>query len=61
MSRNLRILWRMDNFWFLEASPRNEVEGRRLGAERGGIAMCFHPRLQPLIHDQGSLAGNRTQ
>jgi hypothetical protein len=55
------MFWRRDNFWFLEASPRNEVEDRRLGVGRGGTAMCFHPRLQLLIHDQGSLAGNRVQ
>ena len=31
-----------DNFWALEASPSNyEVDDARLGARRGGVAMCI--------------------
>ena len=56
--RNNRMLWRRDNFWSLEASPSNEVEDIRIGVGRGGIAMCFHYRLQHVIQDQGFLPGN---
>lgn len=52
---NIRMMWRRDTFWALEASPSIEVEDRRIGDMRGGIAICFHPRHQPLIYDQGSL------
>jgi len=59
--RNMRMLWRRDNFWSLEVSPSNEVEDIRIGVGRGGIAMCSHRRLQHVIQNQGSLAGNRPQ
>ena len=61
VGRNTRMLWRTDDFWALETSPSNEVEDTRLGVGKEGIAMCFRPRLQPLIYHQGSLAINRIQ
>ena len=61
VERNIRTLWKSENFWSLEASPSNDAEDRKIGAGKGGIAICFHPRLQPLILDKGSLAGNRVQ
>jgi hypothetical protein len=39
------------NFWSLEENPSNEVEDRKIGAGRGGIALCFHPKMQPLVLD----------
>lgn len=57
---SIRMLWSV-NFWSLEASRDNDVEDMRLGVGRGGTDMCFHLRLQLLIHDHGSLAGNRAQ
>lgn len=56
---NIKMMWRRDTFWALEASPSIEVEDRRIGDMRGGIAICFHPRLRSLIYEQGSLAKNR--
>ena len=42
MDRSTRMLWKRDNFWALEASPSNyEVDDARLGARRGGVAMCI--------------------
>lgn len=29
MKRNLRLLWRRDNFWSLESNPSNEAKDRR--------------------------------
>ena len=45
----------------MEANPSNDVEDRKIGARKGGIAIRFHPGLQPLLHDRGSMAGNRVQ
>ena len=42
----------------MEANPSNDVEDRKIGARKGGIAICFHPGMQPLLHDRGSMAGN---
>jgi hypothetical protein len=44
--QNIRMLWRRDDLWVLEASPSNDIEDRRLGVGRGGIVECFYPRLQ---------------
>lgn len=38
-----------------------ELRVRDLGIGGGGIAMCFHPRVHPLIHYRGSLAINSVQ
>ena len=46
MDRNIRMLWRRDDLWVLEASPINDAEDRRLGARKGGHAEYFHLRLQ---------------
>lgn len=61
VERNIKTSWKNKNLWSLEASPSKKVEGRKIGAEKGGIALCFHPRLQPLIFDRVSLADNRFQ
>lgn len=37
----------------MEACPSNDIEDGQIGIGRGGIAMCFHPRSQPLVYDQG--------
>jgi hypothetical protein len=46
LDMSIWMLQKRDNFWALEASLGNEVEERRLGVRRGGVAMCFPPRLQ---------------
>lgn len=61
MNRNFRLLWRKESCRAIDASPSNEVEDRRIRVGRGGIAICFNLRLQPLTHDKGSLAINRIQ
>lgn len=61
LTRNINMVWRRGYFWALEASLSNEVEDRRLGVGNDEIAMCIHPRLQPLIYDKGSLAVNKVQ
>lgn len=33
MDKNIRMLWRRDNFWSLEASLNNDVMDRRVGPE----------------------------
>ena len=40
----------------MEASTSDDAKDRRQGVGRGGIAMCFHPRLHPVILDKGSQA-----
>ena len=44
---NIGMLWKRDKLWALGAGPSDEVEDRRLGARRVGVAMCFHPILRP--------------
>jgi hypothetical protein len=48
--RNFRTLWRNDNYWFLKDSPSNDVQDRKIGVGRGGIALCLHPRMQFLVN-----------
>jgi hypothetical protein len=58
---NIRTLRKSKNFWSLEASPSNKVEDKKIAVVKEGIALCFHPRLQPLILDKGSMAANKVQ
>lgn len=38
--------WKLDPFWSLEASLGDEVDDIiRIGIRKGGVAMCFHPKL----------------
>jgi hypothetical protein len=52
VERNIRTLWKIDNPWFLEASPCKELEDMNIGAGKGSIALCFQPKTQPLILDK---------
>ena len=54
--RNIRMIWKRDNFLSMEASTSDDAKDRRQGVGRGGKAMCFHPRLHPVIFDKGLLA-----
>ena len=45
----------------MDTSPSNDIDDRKIGARKGGIAICFHPKLQPSIHDKGSMASNKVQ
>ena len=65
MDMNIRMLWKKKQktkknkkFWSIEASPCDEVENMQAGARYGDIAMCFHPRLQPPILNQGTIFEN---
>lgn len=41
--RNMRMLWRRDNFSSLEASPSNEVEDIRIGVGLGEVVLTCVP------------------
>ena len=51
----------MYNIWSIEASPSNDATYKSVDACRGGIGICFRPRLQPSILNYGFVVGNKVQ
>jgi len=61
LDRISKMLWRLDAFWSLEATPSIDTDDIKIGAWRGGVALYFHTKVRSLIIDEGTLVGNRVQ
>jgi hypothetical protein len=53
--------WSTRAFWTLDASASNVVNDITIGVDKGGVAMCFHPKRWNHVIDQDRLTCNRFQ